>query len=87
MQCVKTGAVIHLACHGEWLYGDAFLSTKSELIVRVRLRSHEPITDVKHFTITSYDVWFDETATSGDRNSTLIAAGFVNHGYEGVPHE
>jgi len=87
MHCVKTGAVIHLACHGEWLYGDAFLSTKGELIVRVCQRSHEPMTDVKHFTIISYDVWFDETATSGDRNSTLIAEGFVDHGYEGVPHE
>lgn len=85
MQCMKTGAHVHLASHNEWLYGDVFLTTKGDLVMRVCSRSHECQHKVKHFTIFSYDVWMDETKTSGDRNSTLFAEGFMSHGYEGIP--
>ena len=84
-QCIKTGAHVRLSSHGEWLYGDVFKTSKGDLIMRVCDRRREPLLDVKHFTIMSYDVWFDETKTSGDHNSTLVAEGFIEHGYEGIP--
>tara|TARA_R110000851_G_scaffold16046_3_gene52567 strand:+ start:13291 stop:13455 length:165 start_codon:yes stop_codon:yes gene_type:complete len=53
--------------------------------MRVCERRREPLIDVKHFTIMSYDIWWDRDLTSGDHNSTLVAEGFIEHGYEGVP--
>lgn len=85
MQCVKTGAHVYLASHGEWLYGDVFMTSKSDLVMRVCERRHKPLINVKHFTVMGYDVWFDETQTSGGQNSTLVAEGFIDHGYTGVP--
>ena len=84
-QCIKTGAHVRLSCYSEWLYGDVFKTSKGDLVMRVCERRREPLFDVKHFTIMSYDVWFDERKTSGNTNSTLVAEGFIDHGYEGIP--
>lgn len=83
-QCIKTGAHVRLSCYNEWLYGDVFKTSQGSLIMRVCERSREPIIKVKHFTIMSYDVWFDKNKTSGDRNSTIVAEGFIEHGYQGI---
>ena len=85
MQCTKTGAHVHLASHDDWLYGDVFKTTNGDFIMRVCERRHKPLLHVKHFTFLSYDVWWNETETSGDRNSTLAAEGVIEHGYDGVP--
>lgn len=84
-QCIKTGAHVKLTCTGEYLYGDVFKTSQGTLLMRVCERRPEPLIGVKHFTFMSYDVWFDETKTSGNQNSTLVAEGFVEHGYEGIP--
>jgi len=85
MICIKTGAHVRLTSHGEWLYGDVFKTTKGDYVMRVCERRREPLIDVKHFTFHSYDIWFDETKTSGEQNSTLCAEGVQDHGYEGIP--
>ena len=84
MRCIHTGAHVLLASHDEWLYGDVFLTTRGDLLMRVCDRRQEPIIKVKHFTIMNYDIWFDETKTSGEFNSTLIAEGYITHGYKGI---
>jgi hypothetical protein len=83
--CLKTGAHVHLICNNEWLYGDVFKTSRGDLVMRVCAREFKPLIPIKHFTIMSYDVWFDEIKTSGEVNSTLFADGFVEHGYVGVP--
>ena len=83
-QCIKTGAHVRLNSHTEWLYGDVFRTSQGTLLMRVCDRRREPLLDVKHFTFMSYDVWFDENETSSNRNSTLVAEGFIDHGYEGI---
>jgi len=85
MQCIKTGAHVHLVCTGEWLYGDVFKTTKGDFVMRVCQREFTPRIQVKHFTFHSYDIWFEETKTSGEVNSTLFAEGVQEYGYDGAP--
>lgn len=84
MRCVMTEAHVRLSSHGEYLYGDVFLTSGGNLVMRVCNRSKEPLLRVKHFTIMSYDIWFEEIKTSDDTNSTLFAEGFIDHGYKGI---
>lgn len=90
MACLKTGCVVYLDCYGEWLYGDGFRHD-GVYYFRLVARTRDP-EEAKayggrlHFTVESFDNWFDLEATSAARPSTLVASGEVlYHGYEGVP--
>jgi len=85
MSCIKTGFHAFLEPHQLFLYGDAF-DVGDAYLFRICETSREPIQARKHFTIRSWDLWFDESATSMDRNSTMVsfARDVTNHGYDGI---
>lgn len=91
MTCIKTGCTVYLDCYGEWLYGDAFRTDNGTYYFRLvdRTRNKQMLEDYGsrlHFSVESFDNWFDLDATSAKTPSTLIAKGeVIYHGYEGVP--
>lgn len=85
-RCIKTGFHAEIAPHGLWAVGDAF-EHRGALILRICHVDREPERKVKHFTVDTWDHWWDEAETSMERNSTMIvsAGDWTDHGYDGVP--
>lgn len=86
IECEKTGFHAHLEPHDQWLYGDAFI-VDGALLFRICSITRKPQASVKHYTIHTWSLWFDEGKTSPVQNSTMIchSKDVTGHGYEGIP--
>jgi hypothetical protein len=75
MICIKTGALVHLTCYDQYLYGDLFASDCAYLMrVCQIIEKHElPPAATVDYSATSFTHWFDKEKTSQTDNSTLVA--------------
>lgn len=88
MACEKTGAHARLP-DGRWAYGDMheFNGVRAFRICQVSEYGAEPLMSVLHYTIVTYETWFDQHRDRQDiNNSTMMCLPHqvVNHGYNGT---
>lgn len=81
MTCVRTGCHIYIEPYSEFAYGDAFEVSGPVHYFRLVQRSFTPLIPRLHFTVHSYESWFDMHSEI----STLISTDTINHGYDGKP--
>lgn len=84
IQCIKTGCQARKG--HEYLYGDLFRVPNYGYLFRI-VHVGEPVRNVVHCEITSYDLWFGEHQTAQEKPSTLLIVGpdLSAFSYVGVP--
>lgn len=82
-RCVKTGCDVYVMQTGEFIHGDAYLTTRGDLVIRTSATDHQPIGERRHFTVMDYEHWFDERT---DHPGTMIVTQgqFTDHGWVGI---